>query len=178
MSKYVKNLICEHLRQRLQGVDGALLVNMIGLDANTSHRLRGELRKKNIQVMVVKNSLAARAMAGTPLAPMFEGLTGPSAICWGSDGMVTLAREVTKLAKDEKLAPFAIRGGVMDGERLTPEQVEAVSKMPARQELIGMLAAQLTSTAGRLAAMMNWATGSLLSQIKQLADQRGDSQSS
>jgi hypothetical protein len=40
MSKYVKNLIAENLRQRLQGVGNALLVNMVGLNANTNTRLR------------------------------------------------------------------------------------------------------------------------------------------
>ena len=74
MSKYVKNLIAEHLRDRLQNVHDALLVNMVGLDANTNTRLRAELRGKNIHVMVVKNSLAARATEGTPLAPLFDGL--------------------------------------------------------------------------------------------------------
>ena len=64
MSKYVKNLIADHLRERLQSVNDALLVNMVGLDANANHRLRTELRAKNIHVLVVKNSLAARADGG------------------------------------------------------------------------------------------------------------------
>ena len=72
MSKYVKNLISDYLRTQLNGVDDALLVNMVGLNANTDGRLRRELRKKNIHVLVVKNSLARRATAGTRLAPMFE----------------------------------------------------------------------------------------------------------
>jgi len=66
----------------LEGVSDALLVNMIGLKSNDTMRLRNELATKNIQVMVIKNSMAARAAAGTPLAPMFEGLTGTAAICW------------------------------------------------------------------------------------------------
>ena len=76
MSKYVKNLITENLRQRLKNVNDALLVNMVGLTANANNRLRGELAGKNVNVIVVKNSLAARATTGTPLEPMFQGLTG------------------------------------------------------------------------------------------------------
>ena len=117
MSKYVKNLVTEHLRGRLQNVHDALLVNMIGLDANTNTRLRAELRSKNIQVMVIKNSMAARATEGTPLAPLFTGLSGTAAICWGSEDIVSLAKEITKLVKDDKYKPFEARGGVMDGER-------------------------------------------------------------
>ena len=119
MSKYVKNLITDDLRDRLKNVHDALLVNMVGLDANTNTRLRAELRRKNINVVVVKNSMAARATAGTPLAPLFNGVSGTAAICWGSEDIVSLAKEITKLAKDDKLKPFEARGGVMDGEQLT-----------------------------------------------------------
>jgi len=101
MSKYVKNLIAENLRERLRNVHDALLVNMVGLDANASSRLRAELRSKNIHVTVVKNSMAARATEGTSLAPMFEGLAGTSAICWGGEASVGLAKEITKLIPDE-----------------------------------------------------------------------------
>lgn len=167
MSKYVKNLITENLSQRLRGIDDALLVNMVGLDANTSNRLRRELREKNIHVMVVKNSLAARAAAGTPLAPMFEGLTGTSAICWGGDDVVSLAKEIVRLAKDEKLAPFAARGGVLDGERLTAQQVEEVSKWPSRQEQLAMLVGQILGPAARLAGQLLGPGSTLAGQIAQ-----------
>ena len=103
----------------MKDVHDALLVNMVGLDANANTRLRAELRGKNIHVLVVKNSLAARATEGTPLAPLFEGLAGTAAICWGGEDIVSLAKEITKLAKDDKYKPFEARGGVMDGERLT-----------------------------------------------------------
>ena len=102
MSKYVKNLITDHLRGRLQSVHDALLVNVVGLDANTNHRLRAELRGKNIHLLVVKNSLAARAMAGTPLAGLFDGVAGSAAICWGAEDIVSLAKEITKLIGSDK----------------------------------------------------------------------------
>ena len=60
MSKYVKNLIADDLRGRLEGVDDALLVDVIGIDANSTVRLRRDLRSKGIKLMVVKNSLAKR----------------------------------------------------------------------------------------------------------------------
>ena len=53
----------------LDGVDDALLVNVVGLDANQSVLLRKQLRDKNIQLLVVKNSLARRATEGTSLGP-------------------------------------------------------------------------------------------------------------
>lgn len=167
MSKYVKNLITDHLRDRLQGVNDALVVNMIGLDSSATSRLRKELREKNIHVVVVKNSLAARAAEGTPLAAMFENLTGTSAVCWGSEDIISLAKEIVRLAQDEKLGPFTARCGVMDGERLTAEQVEAVSKWPSRQEQLSILVGQILGPGAKLAAQLLGPGGALASQIAQ-----------
>ncbi len=167
MSKYIKNLLSEDVRQRLQGTDAALLVSMIGLDANTSNRLRRELHGKNIRVMVVKNSLAARAVAGTNLAPLFNAVTGSTAICWGSEDVVSLAKEVIRLSRDKKYDKFAPRGGVMDGEQLTAEQVAQVSKWPTRVEQLSILVGQILGPGSRLAAQLLAPGGALASQIKQ-----------
>lgn len=169
MSKYVKSLISGHLHERLQNVHDALLVNMVGLDANTNTRLRAELRRKNIQVVVIKNSMAARAAEGTPLAPLFTGLSGTAAVCWGSEDIVSLAKEVTKLVRDVKFAPFEARGGVMDGERLSAEQVHQVSKWPSRSDQLSLLLSQILSPGAALASQLNSIGGALASQIEQKA---------
>ena len=54
MSKFVKNIITEELKKRLEGVDNALLVNLVGMAVNDSNRLRGALAEKDIKVMVIK----------------------------------------------------------------------------------------------------------------------------
>ncbi len=167
MSKYVKNLIAEHLRDRLKNVDDALLVNMVGLTANANNRLRGELAARKVNVIVVKNSLAARAAEGTPLAPMFEGLTGTSAICWGCEDIVSLAKEITRLAVDEKNKPFEARGGVMDGQPLTADQVHQVAKWPSRMEQLSILVGQILSPGANLVSQLESIGGALASQIEQ-----------
>lgn len=170
MSKYVKNLISDHLRGRLQNVNDALLVNMIGLKSNTNMQLRNELAAKHINVMVVKNSMAARATAGSPLEPLFAGLTGTSAICWGGEDIVSLAKEISKLVKDDKYKPFEARGGVMDGERITAEQVSQVAKWPSRTEQLSILVGQILSPGANLVSQLNSVGGALASQIEQKAE--------
>ncbi|NLX98006.1 MAG: 50S ribosomal protein L10 [Rhodopirellula sp.] len=171
MSKYVKDLITNELRDRLHGVEDALVVNLVGLQANSSSRLRKELREKNIQVMVVKNSLAARAVAGTSLAPAFEGMTGSAAICFGGEDIVALAKEVTRLAKDKQFEAFQARGGVMSGERLSAAQVEDVSKWPSREEQLSLLVGQILGPGSRLAAQLLGPGGALASQIASRAEE-------
>ena len=118
MSKAVKEMITDDIRQRLSGVGDALLVNVSALDANRVYRLRKELREKNIHLMVIKNSLARRAFAGTSLSPMVEGLDGPAAVVWGSTDIIDLAKHITKYAGDKQFDKFEARGGVMDGTKL------------------------------------------------------------
>ena len=171
MSKYVKNLITEHLRERLKDINEAVLVNVVGMDANANNRLRTELVSKDINIMVVKNSLAARATAGTPLGPMFEGLPGTAAICWGSEDVVSLAKEVTRLAADEQYAPFGARGGVMDGQPLSSSQVNEVSKWPSRVEQLSLLLGQILGPGANLVSQLTAPAGALASQIDQQAEE-------
>jgi len=170
MSKYVKNLVAEDLRSRLAGVEDALVVNVVGLSANLNNRLRGELEAKNIHLLVVKNSLARRATAGSPLAPMFEGLDGTAAVCWGCEDIVSLAKEITRLAGNPDYPAFAARGGVMGGEALTAPQVAAVSKWPSRQEQLSLLVGQILGPGATLAAQLTGPGSALNSQIKQKAE--------
>ncbi len=167
MSKFVKNLIADHLRNRLQGVHDALLVNVVGMDANTNHRLRNTLAAKNIHLLVVNNSLANLAVADTPLANLFQGVAGCAAICWGSEDIVSLAKEITKLIGSEKYQPLEARAGVMDGEPLTGPQVAAVSKWPNRTEQLSLLLGQVLSPGANLASQLTAAGGALASQIEQ-----------
>lgn len=171
MSKYVKNLLTDNIRKRLEGVESALVVNVVGLDAGQDYLLRKELRAKNIQLMVVRNSLAARATEGTLLRPAFEGLDGSSAVLWGGEDIVSLAKEVVRIAKDKQFEGFQARGGAMDGQKLSAEDVEKVSKWPSRAEQLSILAGQILSPGANLVSQLTSAGGTLASQIKQKAEE-------
>ena len=167
MSKYVKQLLTDELKGRLDGVEEAVLVNVVGLTANTSVSLRKQLKEKNIRLMVIKNSLARRATEGTPLAAAFEGTKGTNAIMWGAEDIVSLAKEAMALHKDEEdLAAFETKGGIMDGEALTPERIKEISKWPSRGEVLSTIAGQLLGPGANLAAQLKGPGGQLASQIK------------
>ena len=167
MSKYVKNLISEDLAKQLAGETDCLLVDVIGLDANNTMTLRRELRSKNIQISVVKNSLARRATEGTPLEPAFESVAGPVAVVWGSEDIVSLAKEVVRLTKEEAYEGFSAKGGVMDQAPLTEKQVHEVSKWPGRAEQLSILLGQILSPGANLAGQFVGPGGGLASQIEQ-----------
>lgn len=171
MSKYLKNLITDDLKQRLDGVNEALVVDVLGIEANQNVVLRQRLREKQVHLLVVKNSLARRATEGTALAPAFEGVDGSSAIVWGSEDIVSLAKEVVRIAEDKQFAPFAAKSGVMDGEKLSAEQIKAVSKWPSREEQLSLLVGQILSPGATLSAQLLGAGAKLASQIKQKSEE-------
>ena len=174
MSKFVKNLLSKDLASRLDGVTDCILADVVGMDAIASTDLRKRLRDKGIGMMVVKNSLARRATEGTSLAPAFEGIEGSHAVLWGSEDFVSLVKEVTELNEDvEEFEKFEARGGVMDGEQLTPERVKEISKWPSRAEQLSMLVGQILGPGSTLAAQLVGPGGQLVSQIKQVGEEEG-----
>lgn len=167
MSKYVKELVTRDIKRQLDGVQDAVLVSYVGMDANATNRLRGELEGKDIHMLVVKNSLARRATDGSQLAPAFEGASGQVAVCWGSTDFVSLVKEIVRLDKDETTyGKFKASGGVMDGERLDADALKAVSKWPSREEQISLLVGQILSPGAQLSAAMLGPGAALASQIK------------
>lgn len=167
MSKYVKDLITKDLGKRLAGVEEAVFVNVIGVDANKSVSLRKDLREKNIQLMVVKNSLAQRATEGSPLSVALRQCEGALAIMWGAEDIVTLAKEAMRLTGDPTLKAFEARGGVMGDEALTAERVKEISKWPSREEQLSILSGQILGPGRNLAAALIGPGGTLASQIEQ-----------
>jgi large subunit ribosomal protein L10 len=167
MSKYVKELVSRDIKNRLSGVSDAILITTTGMDANTTNELRGKLAEKSIQFMVVKNTLGRMATQGSSLENAFEGTSGQVAVCWGSSDFVNLAKEVVKLDKDSgKFDKFKATGGVLDGERLSAEQVLAASKWPTREEQISILVGQILSPGANLAGALLGPGGKLASQIE------------
>ena len=172
MSKYVKDLVTRDIKRRLDGVNDAVLVSCVGMDANTTNELRGELDKKDIHMLVVKNSLAKRATDGTELAAAFEGATGQIGVCWGSSDFVSLVKELVNLDKDtEKFEHFVADGGVMDGEKLDADGLKAVSKWPSREEQISILVGQILAPGAELSAALLGPGKMLNSQIKQIGEE-------
>ena len=101
------------------------------------------------------------------MAPAFEGSEGSCAIMWGAEDVVSLAKEVTRLAADKEFEKhFAPKGGVMDGARLTADDVKQVSKWPSRAEQLSLLVGQILSPGATLVAQLLGPGAKLASQVK------------
>ena len=165
MRKYLKDLMSKDMQGRLEGVTDALLVNVIGIESNDTMEMRSNLREKGITLMVVKTSLARRATAGTALEQAFVEVDGPVALCWGAEDFVSLCKEVSALETKGPKA-FHACGGVMDGEHLSAERVQEISKWPNRAEQLSILSGQISGVGAGLVGAILGPAGAIASQIE------------
>ena len=170
MSKLVKDMLVEDLKKRLDKVAEVVVVSLGKLDAQKTSQLRSTLRKKRIHLHMVKNSLARRATADTPLAPAFTSAEGMLAIAWGGEDVVDLAKELDRLTAVKDFEGFECRGGALDGARLEAADVKRVAKWPTRAEQLSILSGQISGLAATISGQILSAGGTLAGQISSRVD--------
>ena len=168
MSKYVKKMLIDSVRDRLGDTRDLLVIDSSRLDANTTNRFRLALRKIGIDALTVQNSLARRALNDLGVSTLDSILQGPSTLVWGGEDIVALSKEIAKWAKE--IEPLEIKGGTLDGTSLSAAEVDQLSKSPSREELIGQIAGLALSPGAQLSAALLGAGAKLASQVVKISE--------
>ncbi len=122
-----------------------------GLTVEHLNKLRKDAREKGVYLHVLKNTLARRAVAGTPFEVASEGMVGP--LIYGfSEDAVAAAKVISDFAKgNDKLI---VRGGAYAGKALNADGVKALAAIPSREVLIAQVAGLLKSPIQRMAGVL------------------------
>jgi len=128
-----KEKLVEELGQIFESSGVVVVAHYEGLTVADMQDLRGRARESGSFVRVAKNRLAKIALQGKPCESIATYLSGMTVLTYSEDP-VAAAKVVEDFAKDNK--KFEILGGAMGGDALDRAGVEAVSKMPSREELI------------------------------------------
>jgi len=166
MSRYIKERMVEQYAERFREVSEFAAVNTEGIDANRMVALRQSLRERGLEAMRVQNRLCRQAIQDSSLAGADPLLEGPTTLVWGADNIVDIAKTLTEEAKD--LSALEIRGGFSRGEVLSREQIEDLSKLPSREELIAQVVARALGQAARLVSLATAPASGLLAQIREI----------
>ncbi len=166
MSRQTKELIERELQRRYAELESALVVSVHGLKGTEVNELRGELRKKDIEVHVIKNRAARRIFAGTVLEPLGSALRGPCALVTGTGSPPDVAKELLRLVKD--YPALELRCGVVDGEPHVAT-IEEISKRRTKAEIQGEVVMLMVSPARRIAGCLNMG-GKIAGCIKAIID--------
>ena len=172
-----KLAVVEEVREKFSASDAAILTEYRGLDVPAMAELRKALREAGGEYKVYKNTLVRFAVDELGLE-VEDLLTGPTAIAFvgeqpdGSAGdPVALARALKDFAKANE--SLVIKGGVLDEQRLTVEEILVLAEIAPREELLARLAGAMAAPMQQFAALLNALPQNLAYALKALIDEGG-----
>ena len=137
MNRTEKQKIVAELAEKLKGAQALYYTDFTGLNVKRMTDLRRRLRQAGVEYVVIKNTLALRAVNESGLVA--ERLRGPTGLVITSDP-VTAAKVVTEFAKENDQKP-AVKGGMFEGRALDVDQVKKLASMPSREQMLAELGA-------------------------------------
>lgn len=155
MTRTEKEQFIADLRERFTKAEVALTVAFRGLDVTMATNLRKKMRDGGVDYRVVKNTLAKIATEGTDKEPLADQFTGPTAVILSYDDVVAPAKILYGFLTKETQDKITVKHGVVQGRKISPAEVEALSKMPGLPELRAQLLAMINTPATMLARLVN-----------------------
>jgi len=158
------------LHREFEESPNALLVGFQGIKVGADERLRRELRQANVSYRVVKNTLAIRAADGTPMEQVKDRFTGATAVALSKTDPVTLAKLLSKWAKETPV--FSFKAAVVEGRAIDVKDIESLSNLPSKEELISKVMFVINSGAQRLAVVTAGVARNLAIVVDQVRAQK------
>ena len=169
-TKAFKSEKIESIKAKAQKAQVAVLTEYKGYSVEEITNLRRALQKDGGDYMVTKNTLAKIALKGTDFEVLADSLTGAIAIAFGYEDQVSPAKVVAKFIKDTKKGE--ILGGALDGKLLDAKEVEALAKLPSKEELIAKILGSINSPASGIVGGINGVMSALVRAIAAVRDQK------
>ncbi len=151
MKRNEKEQMVSDLRDKIKGASAVYYTDFTGLNVKRMTELRRRLRRAGVEYVVIKNTLALRAVNESGLTG--TRLRGPTGIVVGSDA-VAAAKVLSDFAKENDQKP-AVKGGMLDGRAIEPAQVQQLASLPSRDQLLAELGAGFMAPMAAFAGAMN-----------------------
>lgn len=148
-----KKQIVDELHDKFADAAIVILTDYKGLDVAAMNQLRRKLREAQVEYQVVKNTLMVRASEQTGVALIKDSFKGPSAIALGYNDPVAPAKVLTDFAKEN--GKLEIKIGVMKDKVLNLDSIKALSSLPSREQLLGMVLSAMNGVPTALVRALN-----------------------
>jgi large subunit ribosomal protein L10 len=170
LTKVDKTELLQEYEQGLAASPHAFLLGYQGIKVPQVTALREKVRQSGGEYLVVKNTIALRAIDGNALGQLKEHFVGPTAVAFGKDP-VALAKALTDFAKDVPVLQF--KAGLVEGRAVAAAQIKDIASLPSREELLAKLLFLMQSPIVRFARVLAAVPQSfvmVLDQIRQKKD--------
>ena len=174
MDRASKTAAVELVRERIERAPAIYLTDFSGLDVKSMTTLRRELKQSGGEYVVAKNRLVKLSIAGTRIPDIGAGLTGPTGLVFGYEDAVATAKALQDFAARHNNRPV-LKLGVLDANLVTPEEVEAIAKLPPRDVLFAHVAGVLQGPLAALAAALEGKLRETVGLLEALAARQGGS---
>ncbi|MCB1214739.1 MAG: 50S ribosomal protein L10 [Deltaproteobacteria bacterium] len=148
MNRQEKEQAISDLRTRFEKASLTLLTDYCGLKVNNINQLRAQLKEVGAEMKVVKNTLAKLVLKDTGLEALESYFAGTVAVVTTGEDPVSPAKVLVKFIKDHEKPVLKI--GYLSGDLMEPKSVEALSKLPGREELLSKLLGSMQAPAQNL----------------------------
>jgi len=168
MNRTEKEQLVAELKEKLQSATALYYTDFTGLNVKRMTDLRRRLRKANVEYVVIKNTLALRAVNESGLVG--ERLRGPTGLVVAKDP-VAAAKLLTDFAKENDSRP-EVKGGVFEGKAIDKAQVTKLASMPSREQMLAELGASMQAPMAMFAGAMNSLLQNFAGVVEALKQQR------
>lgn len=151
MRRTEKEQLVTELRTKLTDVKALYYTDFTGLNVKRMTELRRRLKRAGVEYVVIKNTLALRAVNDAGLTP--ERLKGPTGLVLSRDP-VAAAKLLSDFARENEQRP-TVKGGLLEGQALTEAQVKQLASMPSREQMLAELGAGLQAPLSAFLGAMN-----------------------
>jgi large subunit ribosomal protein L10 len=169
LSKQEKAVRIEQVSAMVAQAKAIVVAEYRGLDVESVTRLRRQARGQGVQLRVLKNTLARRAVNGTPFARLSDHLVGPLVYGMGPDP-VAVAKVLSSFAKDND--KLVVKAGAMADFLMDEKAVKALATMPSREELLARLMATMQAPAAQFVRTLNEVPARLVRTLAAVRDAR------
>ena len=149
----LKKPIVDEIAANIADAQSVVVVDYCGLTVEQDTRLRKELRENDVIYKVYKNTMMNFAFKGTDCESLSQHLEGPNAIAISKTDATAPARVLAKFAKNAKA--LEIKAGIVEGNYYDAAGMDAISKVPSREELLGKLLGSIQSPITNFARVLN-----------------------